>query len=123
LEKGLLYGHSNHSKVVCYSDANWVGSPSNRRSTYGYCVLICDNFISWKSKKHVMARSNAEVEYRVMASATCELIWLKHLLKELQFGEITQMTLICNNQVALHISSNPIFHERTKHIEIDCHFI
>jgi len=58
-----------------------------------------------------------------MASATSELIWLKQLLKELQFGEVTQMTLICDNHVALHISSNLIFHERTKHIEIDCHFI
>jgi len=58
-----------------------------------------------------------------MASTTCELIWLKQLLKELQFGEVNQMTFICENQAALHISSNPVFHERTKHIEIDCHFI
>jgi len=58
-----------------------------------------------------------------MASATCELIWLKQLLKEFQFGEVTQMTFICDNHVALHISSNLVFHERTKHIEIDCRFI
>jgi len=82
--KGLLYGHSNHSKVICYSDADWAGSLSSRRSTSGYCVLIGDNLISWKSKKqHVVARSSAEAEYRVMASVTCELIWLKHLLIEL----------------------------------------
>jgi len=58
-----------------------------------------------------------------MASATYELVWLKQLLKELQFGDVTQITLICDNQTALHISSNPVFHERTKHIEIDYHFI
>ena len=52
-----------------------------------------------------------------------QLIWLKHLLKELQFGEATQIKLICDNQNALYISSNPVFHERTKDIEIDCHFI
>jgi len=80
--------------------------------------------ISRKNKKQsVAARSSAEAEYRTMALATCELIWLNQLLKELQFGKDTQMTLICDNHVALDISSNPIFHERTKHIEIDCHFI
>ena len=125
LRKGLLYGHNTHSKVVCYSDADWVGSPFDRKSTFGYCVLIGDNLISRKSKKqHVVARSSAEAEYRTMTSATCELIWIKHLLKELQFGEVTQMTIICDNQTALHINSNPVCHERTKqHIKIDCHFI
>ena len=58
-----------------------------------------------------------------MALATCELIWLKHLLKELRYGKDEQMKLIYDNQAALHISSNPVFHERTKHIEVDCHFI
>ena len=122
--KGLLYGSNNHTRLVCYSDADWAGSPSDRRSTFGYCVSIGGNLISWKSKKQsVVTRSSAEAEYRVMASAACELVWLKQLLKELQFGDVTQMTLLCDNQVALHISSNPVFHERTKHIEIDCHFI
>nr|CAN76369.1 hypothetical protein VITISV_024585 [Vitis vinifera] len=59
-----------------------------------------------------------------MALATCELIWLRHLLRELRFGKDEQMKLICDNQgAALHIASNPVFHERTKHIEVDCHFI
>ena len=58
-----------------------------------------------------------------MASTACKLVYLKQLLRELQFGDVTQMTLVCDNQAALHINSNPVFHERTKHIEIDCHFI
>ena len=58
-----------------------------------------------------------------MALATCELIWLRHLLQELRFGKDEQMKLIYDNQVALHITSNPVFHEMTKHIEVDCHFI
>ena len=70
-----------------------------------------------------MARSTAEAEYQAMTLATCELIWLKQFLQELRFGKDEQMTLVCDNQAALHIASNPIFHERIKHIELDCHFI
>ena len=58
-----------------------------------------------------------------MALATCKLIWLRHLLQELRFGKDKQMKLICDNQVVLHIASNPVFHERTKHIKVNCHFI
>ena len=58
-----------------------------------------------------------------MALATCELIWLKHLLQELRFGNDGQLTLVYENQAALHIASNPVFHEMTKHIEVGCHFV
>ena len=122
--QGVLYENRGHTQVVRYSDAEWAGSPTDRRSTSGYFVFIGGNLISWKSKKQdVVARSSAEAEYRAMALATCELIWLKHLLQELRFGKDEQMKLICDNQAALHISSNPVFHEMTKHIEVDCHFI
>ncbi|RVX17820.1 Retrovirus-related Pol polyprotein from transposon RE1 [Vitis vinifera] len=122
--QGVLYENRGHTQVVGYTDADWAGSPTDRRSTSGYCVFIGGNLISWKSKKQdVVARSSAEAEYRAMALATCELIWLRHLLQELRFGKDEQMKLICDNQAALHIASNPVFHERTKHIEVDCHFI
>ena len=122
--QGVLYENRGHTQVVGYTDADWAGSPTDRRSTSGYCVFIGGNLISWKSKKQdVVARSSAEAEYRAMALATCELIWLRHLLRELRFGKDEQMKLICDNQAALHIASNPVFHERTKHIEVDCHFI
>jgi len=108
--KGLLYGHNNHTIVVHYSHANWVGSPFDRMSTSSYCVPIGDNLISWKNiKQNVEVRFSPEAKYSVMASVTYELIWLKQLLKELQFGEVTQMTLICDNSIALQIISNPIF--------------
>ncbi|RVW40871.1 Retrovirus-related Pol polyprotein from transposon RE2 [Vitis vinifera] len=122
--QGVLYENRGHTQVVGYTDADWVGSPTNRRSTSGYCVFIGGNLISWKSEKQdVMARSSAEAEYRAMALATYELIWLKHLLQELRFGKDEQMKFIRDNQAALHIAPNPVFHERTKHIEVDCHFI
>ena len=122
--QGVLYENRCHTQVIGYTNADWAGSPTDRRSTSGYCVFIGGNLISWKSKKqHVVARSSVEAENRVMALATCELIWLRHLLQELRFGKDEQMKLICDNQAALHIASNPVFHERTKHIEVDCHFI
>ncbi|RVX23211.1 Retrovirus-related Pol polyprotein from transposon RE1 [Vitis vinifera] len=122
--QGVLYENRGHTQVVGYTDADWAGSPTDRRSTSGYCVFIGGNLISWKSKKQdVVARSSAEAEYRAMALATCELIWLRHLLQKLRFGKDEQMKLICDNQAALHIASNPVFRERTKHIEVDCHFI
>ncbi|GAA0152219.1 hypothetical protein LIER_37448 [Lithospermum erythrorhizon] len=58
-----------------------------------------------------------------MAHTTCELVWLKQLLGELSFQQSTPMDLFCDNQVVVHIASNPIFHERIKHIEVDCHFV
>ena len=87
-------------------------------------MFIGGNLISWKSKKHdVVVRFGVEAEDQVMTLAMCELIWLKHLLRERRFRKDDQIKLICDNQAALHIASNPIFHERTKHIEVDCHFI
>ena len=122
--KGVLYENRGHTQVVGYIDADWAGSPTNRRSTSGYCVFIGGNLISWKSKKQdVVARSNTEAKYRAMTLATCKLIWLRHLLQGLRFGKDEQMKFICDNQAALHIASNSVFHERTKHIEVDCHFI
>ncbi|XP_073227016.1 uncharacterized protein [Cicer arietinum] len=122
--KGLLYEDNGNTNVVGYSDADWAGSRSDRRSTSGYCVLVGGNLISWRSKKqNIVARSSAEAKYCVVAATACELTWLKQLLKQLKLGDVNVMKLICDNQVALHIASNPVFHERTKHIEIDFHFV
>ena len=104
--QGVLYENRGHVQIVGYSDADWASSPINRCSTLGYCVFIVSNLISLKSKKQdVVDISSAKAEYRAMALATYELIWLKHLLQELRFGKDGQMKLICDNQVALHISS------------------
>nr|KYP37239.1 Retrovirus-related Pol polyprotein from transposon TNT 1-94 [Cajanus cajan] len=80
--------------------------------------------ISWKTKKQsTVYRSSNEVEYRVIAHATSEIIWLRSLLKNLQVDCDSPIFLHCDNQVALHLAASPIFHEQTKHIEVNCHFI
>ncbi|RVX08747.1 Retrovirus-related Pol polyprotein from transposon RE1 [Vitis vinifera] len=121
---GILYSSQGHTRIECFSDADWAGSKFDRRSTTGYCVFFGGNLVAWKSKKQsVVSRSSAESEYRAMSQATCEIIWIHQLLCEVGMKCTMPAKLWCDNQAALHIAANPVYHERTKHIEVDCHFI
>ena len=76
-----------------------------------------------ENKEARNSRSSVEAEYRAMATVTSELIWVKYFLAAMGIFLDRPMCLFCNNQAVLHIAKNPVFHERTKHIEIDCHFV
>jgi Reverse transcriptase (RNA-dependent DNA polymerase)/Integrase core domain/gag-polypeptide of LTR copia-type/GAG-pre-integrase domain len=123
--RGIMMKKLGRFDIVGYADADWAGNPFDRKSTTGFCMFVGGNLVIWKSKKQtVVARSSAEAEYRAMAATTSEIIWLRLLIQELGFSTSEKPTqLFCDNQAAIQIASNPVFHERTKHIEVDCHFI
>ncbi|KAL5840222.1 hypothetical protein ACOSQ4_012830 [Xanthoceras sorbifolium] len=107
--QGLFFKKHSDRKIEVFADADWAGSIVDRRSTTGYCTYVWGNLVTWP-------------EFRAMAHGVCEGIWLRRLLKELWM--VTEpITIFCDNQAAIRIAKNPVHHDRTKHVEIDRHFI
>ncbi|XP_050888717.1 uncharacterized mitochondrial protein AtMg00810-like [Lathyrus oleraceus] len=124
LHFGLHLSTSPITKLISYTDADWGGCPDTRRSTPGYCVFLGDNLISRPSKRQqTLSRSSAESEYKGVANVISESCWIRNLLLELYFP-IPEATLVyCDNVSAIYLSGNPVQHQRTKHIEMDVHFV
>jgi hypothetical protein len=124
LDHGLQINSSSPTSLTVYSDADWAGCPDTRRSTSGYCVYLGDNVVSWSSKRQVtVSRSSAEAEYRSVAHAVAEAVWLRQLLVELHRPIEHAIIVYCDSISAVYMASNPVQHRRTKHIEIDIHFV
>ncbi|GJY26783.1 ribonuclease H-like domain-containing protein [Tanacetum coccineum] len=124
LELGLQLYASATTSLVGYTDADWAGCPSTRRSTSGYCVFLGDNLLSWSAKRqHTISRSSAEAEYRGVANVVAETAWIRNLLRELHSPLLTATLVYCDNVSVVYMSANPVQHQHTKHIEIDIHFV
>ncbi|XP_021724878.1 uncharacterized protein LOC110692187 [Chenopodium quinoa] len=124
LDYGMHLSATPSSGLISYSDADWGGCPDTKRSTSGYCVFLGDNLISWSSKRQAtLSRSSAEAEYRGVANVVAETTWLRNLLLELHRPLRSAMIVYCDNISAVYMSHNPVHHQRTKHIEIDIHFV
>lgn len=106
--KGLVFSKKKDLSVEGFFDADWAGSQDDRRSTYAYCTYLGGNLVTWRSKKQtVCARSSAEAEYRAMAQAVSELLWLRILLKDIGIQSPIPMKLYCDNKAAINIANNP----------------
>ncbi|CAM8914183.1 unnamed protein product [Rhodiola kirilowii] len=124
LAQGLFYPSGKDLKLSAFCDADWGACPITRRSITGYAITLGDALISWKTKKQAtVSRSSAEAEYMAMAHACCEVAWLVRVLADLQVFIQSPVPLHCDNHSAMHIAKNPVFHERTKHVELDCHVV
>ncbi|KAG7560507.1 Retrotransposon gag domain [Arabidopsis thaliana x Arabidopsis arenosa] len=122
--QGLFYSAKSEMQLQMFADADYDSCLDTRRSTSGFCLFLGSSLISWKSKKQpIVSKSSAEAEYRSMSMATDELVWLTNFLQELKVKLSKPTLLFCDNTAAIHIANNPVFHERTKHIEKDCHSV
>jgi hypothetical protein len=123
LNVGLHYIRNPIHELRGFCDADWAGCRDDRRSTTGFAIFLGTNLISWGAKKQdTVSRSTAEAEYRALASTTAELMWFVHLLTTIGHC-VPSPQLYCDNISAIHMAKNPVFHHRTKHIEIDVHFV
>ncbi|XP_034223823.1 MDIS1-interacting receptor like kinase 2-like [Prunus dulcis] len=123
MEYGVTFSPGD-MHLHAYSNADWAGDPSTRRSTTGFVVFIGSNLVSWQSKKQgSVSRSSTEAEYRALANTAADIAWVRQVLADLHEYLPEPPLLFCDNLSALALSSNPVQHSRIKHLDIDFHFI
>ncbi|GJT30182.1 retrovirus-related pol polyprotein from transposon TNT 1-94 [Tanacetum coccineum] len=106
------------------TDSDWAGSVDDMRSTSGNCFTLGTAAISWSSKKQAsVALSSTEAEYVAAAAASCQAIWLRRILKDVGHEQVKPAIIKCDNKSTVLLARNPIYHGRTKHIEIKHHYI
>ena len=119
-----LHIGSKHINLKSYSNADWVGDMENRRFTSGYIFFVGKGVVSWNSERQQMvAQSTMEAEYMAMSRCTREAIWLRQLMKDIGYIQEEAMTIMCDNQGFGAFAENPTNHDRSKHINVQDHFV
>lgn len=109
-------------RITAFCDADYNACPLTRHSLSAFIIFVGNSPISWKTKKRdIVSHSSAEAAYRAISFTLCELKCLKELSQSLGVSQTSPMHLFCDSQAAIYIAANPVFHERTKHIESDCY--
>jgi hypothetical protein len=121
---GLRYTASSDIQLHGFTDFDWEGSAKDRKSTSGMCFNLGSTMISWGNRKQKsVALSTTEVEYMVACEACTEAVWLRKLISNLFYQTPESTIIYCDNQSCIRLSEHPVFHERSKHIEIKYYFI
>jgi len=115
-----IFKKKSKTGIEVYTDSDWAGCPSDKKSTTGYCSFVWTNLVTWRSKKQpVVAMSSVEDEFRAMAQGICKGIWLKRMLDEIIIPINYTIRILCDNKVVISIAKNPVHHDKTGHVEID----
>ncbi|KAH9664737.1 Integrase catalytic domain-containing protein [Citrus sinensis] len=123
-KQGIMYEKEDNCKLVGFTDSDWAGSLDDRKSTAGYLFCLGTNVISWSSRKQKsVTLSSAEAKYIAATESACEAVWLRRILKDLQFNQDAAITIYCDNMSAIALTKNPVFHAKSKHIELCYHYI
>ncbi|XP_020578757.1 uncharacterized protein LOC110023608 [Phalaenopsis equestris] len=124
IDFGLFYSSSNNFKLVGYSDSDWAGDMDDIKSTTGFVFFIGDTAFTWMSKKQpIVTLSTCEAEYVAATSCVCHAIWLRNLLKEISLPQEEAIKICIDNKSAIALAKNPVFHDRSKHIDMRYHYI
>ena len=124
MEYGLDYRRLDGIRLIGFTDSDWVGSVANRKSTFGCCFSLGSTAVSWFSQKQMsVALSTAKAEYMAASLASCKALWLRKLLVNLFGQELRPTVIYYDNQSCIQLFENPVFHDRSNHIEIIYHFI
>ncbi|XP_019251262.1 PREDICTED: uncharacterized protein LOC109230193 [Nicotiana attenuata] len=122
--QGILLNNTADFSLQAYSDSDWAACPISRKSVTGYYIVLRGSPISRKSKKQqTVSLSSTEAEYRALRKVVAEVTWLVRLLCDMSLVISSHVPVYCDSQAALHIAKNLVFHEPTKHIEVDCHYV
>ena len=109
-------------ELVGYSDSDWAENVDDRKYTTRYAFSIGSGVVSWSNKKQpTVSLSSTKAEYKALCSATCEVVWLRRILEDVREVQSVPTIIKCDNQSSIKLTHNPIYHARSKHIEIQCH--